>query len=272
VHIYRDDDEYLARRQGEMRWAAQLGHALEHKQLVLYQQRILPLDGHAQSAPYCSEFLVRMNAPDGDVILPGAFIPAAERYNMMPGLDRWVIRSVFELLALEREQGNAAARRIAFINLSGVSLNDESMVPFIRARLREGKVDPARVCFELTETAAITDMPAAIEFIRAIRADGCLFALDDFGTGFSSFSYLRTIPADFIKIDGAFIRDILSDPMSAAIVESIAQIARVAGLRTIAEHVETDALIDRLRAIGIDYAQGYAIEPPRAFRGANAEQ
>lgn len=266
IHVYREDDSELARRHGEMQWVASIPEALENNRFTLYYQPIVPLGSKGHNGSRFLEILVRMVSDDGRLVLPGAFIPAAERYNLMPSVDRWIIENA--LRAVSEAGGNYFAQDTqltAFVNLSGASLSDETLYAFIRDQMHRYQVSPENVCFEITETAAIADLPTALKFINAIKNEGCLVALDDFGSGLSSFSYLRTIPADFIKIDGAFVREMLVDPMSAAIVESIHRIARVAGLRTIAEHVEDDEVRAHLATMGIDFAQGYAIANPEVL-------
>ncbi len=261
IHLYRRDDSELNRRHSEMQWASRITQALEEDRLCLYQHSIIPLDGQSQS--HYREFLVRMVGKTGEIIPPNAFIPAAERYNLMPGVDRWVIEHIFHHLA-----ENADSRRVAeqesvcFINLSGTSLSDDGLHPFIHQLLRRYELPPQLFCFEITETAAITDFRNAIDFITKIKDEGCRFALDDFGTGMSSFSYIKRIPLDFIKIDGGFVKNLLDDPMDCAIVEAIARIAHVGGMRTIAEFVQDEACKNLLRQIGVDFAQGYGIDQP----------
>jgi diguanylate cyclase (GGDEF)-like protein len=263
VHVYSDDDAELAQRHGEMEWVSRISRALENDQFVLYRQLIVPLGEHGADAEHC-EFLVRMLADDGSVILPGAFIPAAERYNLMPQLDRWVIDAAFAYVAqsVTSPPGSMPSPGTCFINLSGASLSDDTFFDFIRSKLEEHKIPRNLICFEITETAAIANLSKAVGFIEVIKEAGCYFALDDFGSGLSSFSYLKTIPADFLKIDGMFVRDMLHDPMDNAIVEAINSIGHTAGLRTIAEFVETPSIRSRLEKIGVDYAQGFGIEAP----------
>ena len=267
VHVYSDNDADLAQRQGEMQWVARINHALEENRFELFRQCIVPLAGQDDGAVHC-EFLVRMREADGELVLPGAFIPAAERYNLMPALDRWVIDAVFRHVAQHGPPvAGANGRTLCFINLSGASLSDDTFFAYIRDKLDEYRIPRGTVCFEITETAAIANLGTAVEFIQEIREAGCLFALDDFGSGLSSFSYLRTIPADFLKIDGIFVRDMVEDPMDAAIVEAINSIGHVAGLRTIAEFVESAAIRERLRAVGVDFAQGFGISAPEPLAG-----
>jgi diguanylate cyclase (GGDEF)-like protein len=264
IHVYRPDDHELRRRHGEMEWVGRLKSALEDNRFELYHQRILSLDDTAR--PHnCCEFLLRLRDDRGQLVLPGAFIPAAERYSLMPSLDRWVVSRCLAHLAGARCSGMLAEQGIAFINLSGATLSDEEFLPFVRDQLRQHRVPAPRVCFEITETAAIANLRTAVAFIDGVKSLGCHVALDDFGAGLSSFSYLKTLPADFVKIDGGFVTDMLDDHMDATIVEAINAIGHVAGLKTIAEFVESDAIRLRLRDMGVDYAQGYGIHRPEAL-------
>ena len=268
VHVYRPDDVELVQRRGEMEWVSQLTHALQDNQFVLHQQRIVALDG-ATTGPAC-EFLVRLKGRDGQLIMPGAFIPAAERYNLMPKLDRWVLTQAFAHLAQQFATHQGKNGSIYFINLSGATLGDESYLQFVRDALSRNGIPPQSICFEVTETAAIANLSNALSFIQNVKALGCKVALDDFGTGLSSFSYLKTLTADYLKIDGGFVRDMLQDPMDAAIVAAINNIGHVAGLKTIAEFVENTEIKSQLTEIGVDYAQGYGIHRPESITAAGA--
>ncbi len=261
-HIYRIDDKELALRHGEMEWVSRIHNALEDEQFILQKQQIVPV-GSAQPEFQRYEFLIRLRGTDDEMIYPGSFIPAAERYNLMPKLDRWVIKTAFTYLAdaLGKESTSDNPHQF-FINLSGASLGDKAFFDYIEQQLSFFSLHPGMICFEITETVAIANMLESVDFIKGIRAAGCKIALDDFGSGLSSFSYLKAIPADFLKIDGNFVRDITVDRMDRAIVESINQIARVAGLDTIAEFVENRAILDELRIIGVDYAQGFGLHKP----------
>ena len=261
VHVYHPDDTELTKRRGEMEWVSQLTSALQDNQFVLHQQRIVALSG-ASNAPTC-EFLLRLKGADGNLILPDAFIPAAERYGLMPKLDRWVLTRALAYLARQYANGRAQASNIYFINLSGATLGDESYLQFVKQALVRNNIPPQAICFEITETTAIVNLSHALSFIRVVKSLGCKVALDDFGSGLSSFSYLKTLEADYLKIDGGFVRDMLIDPMDAAIVEAINNIGHVAGLKTIAEFVEHIDIQTRLTQIGVDYAQGYAIHAPQ---------
>lgn len=263
IYLYTDNDVDLVRRQGEMQWVSRINQALDENRFVLYGQCIEPINGGEQ-IKFC-EFLLRLREPDGRIILPQDFIPAAERYNLMPNLDRWVVDNAFSILADLTDGGMAGLPRMFFINLSGASLSDESFFDFIRDRLQKYNIPPQLICFEITETTAIAQLSQAVEFIQQIKKEGCRFALDDFGSGMSSFSYLKSIPADYLKIDGGFVSTMLDDSMNRAIVEAINKIGHVAGMRTIAEFVENEAIRDALTEIGVDYVQGYGVEKPKPF-------
>ncbi len=263
VHIYREGDRELARRHGDMQWASRIQEALEQGRFTLYCQSIVPLDPNIESVRNF-ECLLRLNDESGNLVNPGAFIPAAEHYNLMPALDRWVIDATFSYLdSITNGNGGTDGLGTCFINLSGVSLNEDSFFPFIHNQLRRHQLSPHTICFEITETAAISNLSRAVEFIKEIKGEGCKFALDDFGAGLSSFSYLRTIPVDFLKIDGRFVQNMMVDSMDSAIVAAINFIGDVAGVKTIAESVENKETQRKLQSIGVDYAQGYGIERPR---------
>lgn len=258
VHIYHAEDLTIARRHGEMQWVARLRAALDEDRLTLYRQRILPLSDAAGEPHY--EYLVRLLDEQGNVVLPGAFLPAAERYNLISQVDRWVIRKVFEIMASTSDAMDANA--IANINISGQSIGEKDFLDFVEASMLEFDVYPDKICFEITETVAIANIASANRIIASLRERGCRFALDDFGSGFASFAYLSTLSVDFLKIDGQFILGIDSDPIKRAMARSINEIAHVMGKRTIAEVVENDAALEEIRKLGIDYAQGFGIALP----------
>ncbi len=262
VHVYKDDDSELLRRQTEMQWVSRIKDALGEGRFILYQQKMRSLSRLEGTIQY-AEFLVRMLDEHNNIIMPGAFIPAAERYGIMPLLDRWVVRSSIAHLA-NNLSAEGKKNSVFFINLSGSSLSDSDFSAYIRQQITYYNVPPELLCFEITETAAISNLSEAVKFINEIRSFGCQFALDDFGSGLSSFSYLKTLPVDYLKIDGSFVRDIEVDPMNFAIVQAINEIGHVAGLRTIAEFVENEKTLDNLREIGVDFVQGYCIARPQA--------
>lgn len=255
VWVHQANDAEVARREGEMRWVAEINRAFDENRFMLYVQRVVPLQSGAPEPCY-HELLLRMAQPDGEVVLPMAFIPAAERYGMMSAIDRWVIGQAFAWLELHPEDGHLA------INLSSQSLGDERILADIEQALTVNRIDPHRICFEITETAAIANWQRAGVFVGKLRARGCRFALDDFGSGMSSFEYLKHLAVDYIKIDGAFVRDMTRDPVDRAMVESINHIGHVLGKRTIAEYVETLEALESLRRLGVDYAQGCALHVP----------
>lgn len=261
VQVYRPDDAELLQRHGEMQWISRLQRALEQDRFVLFWQPIVALS-EAGEGPRQAELTLRLRGDDGTLILPGAFIPAAERYSLMPDLDRWVVRRAFSYIARQGRSGLPTTIGRCFINLSGATLSDDAFAGYVREQLRIEAVPPNSICFEITETAAIANLSSALEFIGEVKRLGCQVALDDFGAGLSSFSYLKTLRADYLKIDGSFIRDMLEDPMDAAIVQAINSVGHVAGLRTIAEFVETLEIKAELAKIGVDYAQGYGIALP----------
>jgi diguanylate cyclase (GGDEF)-like protein/PAS domain S-box-containing protein len=255
IHVHTPDDSELEQRHGEMHWVSELNRAIEEDRFVLYCQEIRPLDKHDHSEHY--EILLRLKEGD-EIIQPMAFIPAAERYNLMPQLDRWVVGKVFEWLG---EHGNEFKGNLT-INLSGMSLGDKTFLPFVVDKFENRDVNPSQLCFEITETAAITNLSLAMGFIAEIKRHGACFALDDFGSGLSSFNYLKNLDVDFIKIDGAFVRDIDKDLVSYTMVESICHVSRVMGLKTIAEFVESESILRKLGDLGVDYGQGYGIHRP----------
>ncbi len=260
VHVYHADDAELTRRRGEMRWVARIRDALEAGHFYLNAQSILPVGPHVPHEGKHFEVLLRMRNEEGQESPPTAFIPAAERYDLMPTIDRWIVTQVFNWLRRHRKRLNSVA--LCTINLSGHSLSDEHFQGFVAELLQEDSIPPEKICFEVTETAAVANLPRAVQFVRALRDRGCSFALDDFGSGMSSFAYLKNIPVDFLKIDGNFVRDMAHDPIDRSMVTAINQIGHVMGIRTIAEFVETREVLAHLQEIGVDYAQGYALARP----------
>ena len=261
-HLYAEEDRDLNQRRGELQWIQRLQKALEKDGLLLHWQPIRALKGSSLH----HEVLLRLRDDDGRLVTPDRFIPAAERYNLMPEVDRWVIRQV-----LARQPSLAGDRigpdSILFVNLSATSLSEEGFADFLREEFRKSGVPPERIGFEITETAAIADFDCARELIRTLRALGCRVALDDFGTGMSSFSYLKSLTVDFIKIDGSFVRRMRHEPVDSAIVEAVNNIAHISGIRTIAEFVEDEEVMALLRDLGVDYAQGWAVARPSPLPG-----
>jgi diguanylate cyclase (GGDEF)-like protein/PAS domain S-box-containing protein len=261
IHVYQPQDSALAQHRGEMQWVHRVSQALDEDRFRLFLQRAVPLID-AEHDNYC-EILVRMVDEQGGMVPPMAFIPAAERYQMMPALDRWVLKAA--LAALREQDPSLSDISVCAINLSGQSLCDDHFLNSVVGILDDADVDPARICFEITETAAIANLSRATRFINIIKGMGCRFALDDFGSGLSSFSHLKHLPVDFLKIDGSFVRDMIRDPVDAAMVEAINRIGHVMGIRTIAEAVESDAVLNRLRELRVGYAQGTHVAPPQSF-------
>lgn len=267
IKVYRKFDYEMTKRYGEMQWVSTINHALEENWFRLYKQAIYPVNDNGTVSERC-EFLLRLLDRDGEIRTPIDFIPAAERYNLMPKIDRWVIENVFHYLASAGKKYNGDKKNGPkyFINISGMSLSDSSFYKFVKEKLDEYKIPPHIVCFEVTETAAIEHLSNAVEFISKIRGDGCCFALDDFGSGVSSFAYLRTIPVDYIKIDGTFVTHMEEQPMDRAIVEAINHIGHIAGKQTIAEFVENEETLQQLRDIGVDFVQGFGLESPQPLQ------
>ena len=264
IQVYKREDVGLRQRRREMNWANRIDVALENNNFLLYQQLIVPLRG---AGPSYYEYLLRLKDKKR-VIPPGAFIPAAERYQRMPVIDRWVIKTSFSYLN-QLSRNRKDGKVFVSINLSGQSLGDHSLFDYIQSLLVKYKLPAETICFDITETATIANFKTAIEFINKIKKLGSLIALDDFGCGLSSFSYLQNMDIDFLKIDGSFIRNMNENPINRAIVESINNIGHIAGFKTIAEHVETKKVSHILKDIGIDYAQGYAFNKPRPLQPSN---
>ncbi|MGH8612043.1 MAG: EAL domain-containing protein, partial [Gammaproteobacteria bacterium] len=241
VHLYQPDDHDLAQRHGEMQWVPRIQEALANSRFSLYYQPIIALGWNGR--PH-GEVLLRLLNQDGDVIPPSAFIPAAERYNQMQAIDRWVIRTVFS--GLRDPHCALPPGRIA-INLSGQSLGDRQFLDYVEQQVERWSVPLDRICFEITETAAISNLSHARRFLSALKPRGCRFALDDFGSGLSSFAYLKTLPVDFLKIDGGFVKEMVADPIDHAMVEAIHRIGHVMGVETIAESVETALILAQLK-------------------------
>ena len=259
VHIYLRDDEALTKRHGEMQWVTKIQAALESDQFRLYVQPIVPVVG-ARNRYEHYEVLIRMIDDRGVEVPPGAFLPAAERYNLAPQVDRWVVSHLLEWAAQNPHE--FARFDMCSVNLSGLTLVDESFLGYVINQLRAARVPSSKICFEITETAVISNLSQATRFISTLKALGCFFALDDFGSGLSSFAYLKHLPVDYLKIDGMFVRDIHTDPLDRALVRSINDVGKVMGKRTIAEFVENDEIMRVLAEVGVDYAQGYGVGKP----------
>jgi diguanylate cyclase (GGDEF)-like protein/PAS domain S-box-containing protein len=259
AHLYAEHDSELARRQGEMQWVTRINQALEDDRFQLVFQPIMPALGPLGGHHY--ELLLRMKDESGQIVLPGAFLPAAERYHLVGKLDLWVVSTALDWLS--SNPGHLDELSLCAINLSGHSLGDKRLLDYLSMRLASQSGLTSKICFEITETAAIANFHDSLHFISTLKEIGCRFALDDFGSGFSSFAYLKRLPVDFLKIDGIFVEDIAKDPVSLAMVNSINEIGHVMGMETIAEFVENDLILAKLRSIGVNYVQGYEIGRPR---------
>jgi diguanylate cyclase (GGDEF)-like protein len=256
VEMFQDSDQSIIRRHTDIQVIGMLRDALDNDSFRLDAQPILPLRGNYGRPRF--ELLIRMLGDRGEIIPPGKFLSAAERYQLMPTVDRWVVRRACELLG--RHSGAVGEEFARFaINLSGQSLQDESFLGFVVEQLKATGLPPAVLCFELTETATIGNLEKAQVFMRTLQDLGCQFALDDFGTGVSSLAYLKDLSVDYIKIDGSFVRDAISNTRSESMIKAIAQLAKVMCMQTIAEYVETDLLRVRMADLGVDYGQGFAM-------------
>ena len=264
IQVYHPSDSELVQRVGEMAWVQRIRNGLDEQRFCLFAQQIRSL-GRDDRDGFHVELLLRLRDEDGKLVQPGSFMPAAERYGLMPLIDRWVIRNAFALLAERLRSSVPDQLSSCAINLSGATFGDDDFVEYVRRQFDIHRIPPAMICFEITETSAIANIPSARRLIQALKKLGCRFSLDDFGTGMSSFSYLKHLPVDFIKIDGSFVTEMLNSEMDRAMVEMIVHVAKVMGKRTIAEFVESDAVLAALREIGVDYAQGYAIGKPAPF-------
>lgn len=257
VQVYQPDNKLLIGRQEQLRWVERVKYALYDNRFVLYCQRILPLGDGGEHY----EVLVRMIDEEGKIVPPVSFIGVAERYGLMPAVDRWVVGEVMKLLA--KHPGVVSRNQISWgINLSGKSLNSASMLEFLSRQVSDSPVPPGNIYFEITETAAVQNLHGCVRFMRAAQTMGYRFALDDFGSGLSSFAYLKTLPVDYLKIDGSLVRDMCTSKIDQVMVSAIARVGRAMGLRTIAEFVEDNATIELLRTLDVDYAQGYAVMKP----------
>jgi EAL domain-containing protein (putative c-di-GMP-specific phosphodiesterase class I) len=263
VHLAVPGDKELTRHASEMSWCGRIKDALANDRFCLYMQEIRATEleaGHPSGIAYPrhAEILLRMVGERGDIVPPGLFMPAAERYGLMSAIDRWVVRAVFSTLSQtpQRERMEYA------INLSGASIGDERFLQFLNEQFAVSGVAPSSICFEVTETTAVANLAAAARFIRELKKRGCKFALDDFGAGMSSFGYLKHLPVEYLKIDGSFVMDILNDPVSRDMVAAINEMGHSMKCRTIAEYVESDGILRALGELGVDYAQGFHIGRP----------
>jgi diguanylate cyclase (GGDEF)-like protein len=264
VQLYHPSDSELVQRVGEMAWVQRIRNGLDEQRFCLFAQEIRSL-GKNEPDRTRVELLLRLRDEDGKLVQPGSFMPSAERYGLMPLIDRWVVRQAFALLAGRLASSEPARPSSCAINLSGMTFGDDGFVEYVRQQFDIYRVPPGMICFEITETSAIANLPSARRFIQALKKLGCRFSLDDFGTGMSSFSYLKHLPVDYIKIDGSFVTEMLNSKIDRAMVEMIVHVAKVMGKSTIAEFVESGEILAALREIGVDYAQGYAIGKPAPF-------
>jgi EAL domain-containing protein (putative c-di-GMP-specific phosphodiesterase class I) len=245
-----------------MQWVSRINRAYEEDRLVLFCQPIVAI--RARAEPFRQfELLLRMRDESGQLVQPVEFIPAAERFNLMPSLDRWVVRQACRHLAHKRSDDVSRAPYTITINVSTTTINDEQFLDYVIAEMANGDLSPGALCFELTETTAMTSLAAATHFINELRKRGCKFSLDDFGSGLSSFLFLKSLPVDYIKIDGSFVHNVAQDAIDRSMVEAITQIARTMGIETIAERVDSADVLNQLAELGVQYAQGHFIASPQ---------
>ncbi len=257
VQLYKPDD--VPERHREMQWVSKLTRACDESRFELYYQAIVPIGANRHEREHF-ELVLRLRDESGALIVPAEFIPAAERYNIMPSIDRWVVRQTLDRLVYRN--GMSAQPYTVAVNLSGTSLNDEHFLEYLITELTARDLAPGAMCFEITETAAIANLGNVVHFMRELKARGCHFALDDFGSGLSSFMYLKTLPVDYLKIDGQFIENVVHDPIDRSMVEAIGQVGKAMGIHTIAERVESMEVLLELGRLGIGFAQGYHISEP----------
>ncbi len=259
VHVYRQDDDELRKQRNERQVITKINRALETNQFRLYCQKIISISAKPSVEHY--EILLRMVDENGELVAPQDFIPAAERYGLITEIDRWVINTFFA--NYQNIAGPQALQETLYtINLSGSSISNNQFLNFLIDQFSRYQISPHLVCFEITETAAIANFDQARYFINELKKIGCRFALDDFGSGLSSFAYLMNLPVDYLKIDGTFVKNIIHNQISYTIVEGFNRIAHAMNLETVAEFVEDETILEKLRDIGVDYAQGYAIALP----------
>jgi diguanylate cyclase (GGDEF)-like protein len=256
VEVFQDSDQSIIRRHTDIMIVGKLRDALAHDSFRLDAQPILPLRGNYGRPRF--ELLIRMLGERGEIIPPGKFLSAAERYQLMPTVDRWVVTRSCELLSAHAAAVGEDIARFA-INLSGQSLQDETFLPFVVDTIKNSGLPPNVLCFELTETATVGNLERAQSFLKVLQDLGCQFALDDFGTGVSSLAYLKDLSVNYLKIDGSFVRDSITNPRSESMIKAIAQLAKVMCIETVAEYVETDMLRARMADLGVDYGQGFAM-------------
>lgn len=256
LYIYSDEDTLSVERHGHITRLQQLQSAIEEERFKLFKQPIVNIDGKDKQK-HC-EVLIRMVGESGEIISPINFLPVAEQYHLMPVIDRWVVKKTFFLI----KNSDLSEESHCSINLSGQTIGDKTFLDEVLVLFKETKISYSKICFEITETALISNFNVAQTFISILRARGCRFSLDDFGSGLSSFTYLKTLPVDYLKIDGSFVLSVLKDKKDFNLVKSIHQIGQVMGMKTVAEFIESEEILDCVRKMGINYAQGYALGKP----------
>jgi diguanylate cyclase (GGDEF)-like protein len=262
VHLYRDSDASL--RHEEMKWVSRITSAVEDGRFELFYQPIIGIGDAEGERRGHYELLLRMRDEKGVLISPDQFIPAAERYNLMSTLDRWVIHEALSQLADRTDEGEA--RYTLAINLSGTSLSEDRFLDFVIDELKTQKLPAGAICFEITETAAISNLSRVVYFMQTLKRLGCKFSLDDFGSGLSSFTYLKNLPVDYLKIDGHFISHVAEDAVDESMVKAIREVGHAMGIETIAERVESREVLDKLGSLGVEFAQGYYIARPESIQ------
>ncbi|MDJ0702958.1 MAG: EAL domain-containing protein [Leptolyngbyaceae cyanobacterium MO_188.B28] len=259
VHVYHPEDADIAQQAADTQWFSRITEALDTDQFRLYHQTITAANANSTDTELC-EILLRLSNPQtGQITPPTAFIPSAERYDLMPKIDRWVVEHFLDYLSAHP----SLLDKIYTINLSGSSVNDDTFVSFLKHQLALHPIEPKQLCFEITETVAISNLQKAADFIIELKKLGCCFALDDFGSGMSSLPYLKQLPVDYLKIDGNLVKEAPIDKVSCAMLESINHIGHVMGLKTIAEYVENQSILEKAQELSIDYVQGYEIAYPQ---------
>ena len=260
IHVHQLEDSELVQRLGEMQWVTRIEKALKEDRFCLYAQSIISLDGKSSDH---FELLLRMLDEDGNIMLPGAFLPVAERYGIIEKLDSWVVTKAFELLGKNKKFFEKV--KFVSINLSGQSISSDDFLEALISQLATSGIDPGNICFEISETVATSNLNATLTFIGLLKEMGCLFALDNFGSGLSSFGYLKNIAADYLKIDEILVRGVNRDKVDYAVVKSINEIGQAMGMQTIAEFVEDDQILAVLKKMGVNCAQGFGISRPQPF-------
>lgn len=259
VHFSTGEDAETVHRQTQMEWVNQVRRALAEDRFLLDYQELQDLRG-GRTDDSVIEVLVRMRMEDGRIVLPGAFIPAAEQFSLMPALDRWVVETVLANFGALHPSGSALT--LCAINLSVTTIDDPNFVAFVLDAIARHNVPPEKLCFEITETAVIAGINRVLGFMQELHRVGCRFALDDVGAGMASFGYLKNLPVDILKIDGSFVRDMQTDPVSLSMVRALTEIGHQLGLEVIAEWVSSESELELLREVGVDYVQGYAVHRP----------